>query len=606
MKTLFKQSSDTVIGYAENAYKTAGMSANEYMNTVTSFSASLLQSLGGDTAAAAEYAQQAITDMSDNANKMGTDITMIQNAYQGFAKQNYTMLDNLKLGYGGTQAEMYRLMQDAEELGAKFNSEFYLSEKGQLVADFADITAAIHVIQTEMGITGTTAKEASSTIQGSIASMSAAWQNFIGGMADPEQDFDALVGNLIDSVVTVGERIITRIKILLPRLTEGLTQLVQGLLPQVPGIISDLLPSVIEGAKGLISGAVEVLPDLLTTAIESLPSLGGAAVSLIGNLISAIATSGPQVLGAGMELSEKIADGIETGLPNIAAKIPNVINRLLSVITQGLPEFLNKGTEIVNSIVNGIIGAVPEIANGLPALITGIVDFISENQPKLAEAGGNILVNLITGLIEAVPQLIEALPTIIQSIVDGIGRLLPLIIETGVNLLIKLGDGIISAIPDLVSRLPEIVNAIIDGITSLLGGIVDVGKNIVRGLWDGISSMGSWLLDKVTGLFDWLFGGVEENEEIHSPSRKWAKIGEYDALGMLKGWEAGLDTLERELTGRLNVRLSGESQSGKQSAALGANIYITVNMSGGDADSGRKIGQQIARELRYRGVVSYA
>ena len=200
VETLFGDSAGTVMGYAENAYKTAGMSANEYMNTVTSFSASLLQGLGGDTEEAAKVANRAITDMSDNANKMGTSMTLIQNAYQGFAKQNYTMLDNLKLGYGGTQAEMARLINDSGVLGDSFTA----TANNINEVSFDKIIEAIGVIQDRMGITGTTALEASTTIQGSIASMKAAWQNFLGGMADPTQDFDTLVANLVDSVVTVG------------------------------------------------------------------------------------------------------------------------------------------------------------------------------------------------------------------------------------------------------------------------------------------------------------------------------------------------------------------------------------------------------------------
>jgi hypothetical protein len=225
--TLFKNSSKQVQKYASESFKTAGLSANEYMETVTSFSASMLQSLNGDTKKTAEYSNRAIIDMSDNANKMGTSMEMIQNAYQGFAKQNYTMLDNLKLGYGGTQKEMQRLLDDASKIsGQKYD-----------LSNFADITEAIHVIQTEMGITGTTSKEAASTIQGSVGMMKSAWENFLTGMADPNQDFDALLGNLIDSVVTVGENLIPRIQMMLPRLVEGLVALVNSLVPQIPSIL---------------------------------------------------------------------------------------------------------------------------------------------------------------------------------------------------------------------------------------------------------------------------------------------------------------------------------------------------------------------------------
>ena len=200
--TLFKQASDTVQQYAANAYKTAGMSANEYMNTVTSFSASLIQSLGGDTEKAAVVADQAITDMSDNANKMGTSIDMIQNAYQGFAKQNFTMLDNLKLGYGGTKEEMERLLKDAQKIsGIKYD-----------ISSFADITEAIHVMQEEMGIAGTTAAEASETIEGSINSMKSAWSNLVTGLADENSDLDKLINNFVDSTATAAKNIIPRVE----------------------------------------------------------------------------------------------------------------------------------------------------------------------------------------------------------------------------------------------------------------------------------------------------------------------------------------------------------------------------------------------------------
>ncbi len=237
VETLFKDSQDQVMDYANNAYKTAGLSANEYMETVTSFSASLLQSLDGDTSAAADKANLAITDMSDNANKMGTDMTSIQNAYQGFAKSNYTMLDNLKLGYGGTQAEMERLLADAEKIsGIKYD-----------ISSYADIVDAVHVVQTEMGITGTTAEEAASTIQGSFGMMKSAWQNLVTGMADPDQDLGVLVGNFTDSVVIAGNNLIPRIQELLPRIVEATTSLIGTVSEQLPAILGTVLPSLLEG-----------------------------------------------------------------------------------------------------------------------------------------------------------------------------------------------------------------------------------------------------------------------------------------------------------------------------------------------------------------------
>lgn len=261
--TLFKDSSGTVQKYADEAYKRSGLSANEYMETVTSFSASLIQSLKGDTGKAAEYADMAIVDMSDNANKMGTDISSIQDAYQGFAKQNYTMLDNLKLGYGGTKEEMERLLKDAEKIsGQKFD-----------LSSYADVVQAIHVIQENMGIAGTTSKEASETISGSFASMKAAWSNTLTSLILGGDDFDRCVENLIDSAKTFGKNI-------MPAITKGLTgvgSLIEELAPlvekELPGIIDTLLPPLIKAATSLVKGVIIALPDVIGTLVDELPTI---------------------------------------------------------------------------------------------------------------------------------------------------------------------------------------------------------------------------------------------------------------------------------------------------------------------------------------------
>lgn len=281
VETLFKESSAQVIQYANDAYKTAGMSANEYMETVTGFSASLLQSLGGDTAAAAQVANQAVTDMSDNANKMGTSIESIQNAYQGFAKGNFTMLDNLKLGYGGTKEEMERLLADAEAIQAQQGVMVDYS-----ITSFADITEAIHVVQTEIGITGTTALEASTTIQGSLDSMKGAWTNLMAGIGDESANTEQLVNNFVDSVSTAAENMVPRI-----------TQILEG----IGEMARQLGPKIAEALPGLVS---EVLPALL-----------GAATSMIDGLI----------------------DGLSAALPALAAAVPQIIETICNVLTENLP-----------------------------------------------------------------------------------------------------------------------------------------------------------------------------------------------------------------------------------------------------------------------------
>ena len=344
VETLFKQSSDTVMGYAENAYKTAGMSANEYMETVTSFSASLLQSLDGDTAAAAEKANLAITDMSDNANKMGTDMEMIQNAYQGFAKQNYTMLDNLKLGYGGTKEEMQRLLEDAEKLsGIEYD-----------ISSYADIVDAIHVVQTEMGITGTTAKEASTTIQGSVSSMKSAWQNLLVGMADDNADFGQLVNNLVDSAVTVGENIIPRVE-----------QTIQGLATFISSASDTIIPLVVETIANN-------LPMIISAGVDLVVSLAGALIDAIPELLKAV----PQIILA-----------IANGLLSLGGKIydagASLVNKVKSAIMEKVNAAKQWGKDLIQNFIDGIKAKGRVLLDGVKDIAQGIKDFLGFSEPKL-------------------------------------------------------------------------------------------------------------------------------------------------------------------------------------------------------------------------------
>ena len=351
VETLFKDSQDKVMEYANNAYKTAGLSANEYMEMVTSFSASLLQSLDGDTSAAAEKANLALTDMSDNASKMGTDMTSIQNAYQGFAKANYTMLDNLKLGYGGTQAEMQRLLEDAEKIsGIKYD-----------ISSYADIVDAIHVVQTEMGITGTTAKEAASTIQGSFGMVKAAWQNLVTGLADPEQDLGALVGNFTDSVVIAGNNLIPRIQELLPRIVEAVTSLVGTVSEQLPALLESVLPSLIEGATSLIAGLMAALPAVLAV-------LGDVAPTVIGILVPALIDLLPQIVQTGIDVIVSLVQGISEAMPELIPAATEAILEIVDTLTNpdNIGKLVDAALKIILTLADGIIDAVPRLLEVAP------------------------------------------------------------------------------------------------------------------------------------------------------------------------------------------------------------------------------------------------
>lgn len=397
--TLFKESSAQVQQYANDAYKTAGLSANQYMETVTSFSASLLQSLGGDTAAAAQKADQAITDMSDNANKMGTDMTSIQNAYQGFAKANYTMLDNLKLGYGGTKEEMQRLLADAEKIsGIKYD-----------ISSYADIVDAIHVVQTEMGITGTTATEAATTIQGSANAMKSAWSNLITGMSNENLDLDKLVQNVIDSVNTFADNLIPRLQIMLPRFVQGLTQLISGMIPYVAPALELLLPPLIEGVGGLVSGIVQALP----AAVE-------AITAVIPMLVEQLTILLPQIISAGVEIIAALASGIGENLPTL---IPAVVDAIIT-ITEGLLDHIDlliiAAGQLIAGLAQGLIEAIPRLIGRLPEIISAIVKGLLKGLAAIGEVGSQLVHGLFNGISNAATWLYEKVKDWASSVVGWI------------------------------------------------------------------------------------------------------------------------------------------------------------------------------------------
>lgn len=553
--TLFKESSKTVQEYAANAYKTAGMSANEYMETVTSFSASLLQSLDGDTEKAAETANQALVDMSDNANKMGTSMESIQNAYQGFAKQNYTMLDNLKLGYGGTKEEMERLIADANAVKEANGEMADLS-----IDSFADVTEAIHIIQTEMGITGTTAKEAGATIEGSVGSMKAAWANLVTGIADDNADLDLLIDNFVNSVSAAGSNILPRIETILSGIGDLIVKMAPMISAQLPVIIEQVMPSLLEAGTslltGLISGvvaaapylvdaAVSTLTTLATYLIENLPLLVDSAGQIVTTLVTSIEDAFPKILDAGQKLLDQLVSGIETGLPDMISRLPQVINSFLNFITAKLPSILDMGVKALKSLTDGIVKAIPQLVAALPQVISSFIGFIAQNGPKIIQSGIEVLLNLVTGIINTIPKLVAQTPQIIMNFVSTIASNLPKIVQAGKDILLQLVSGIIKNVGTVVSNIPKVVSAITDGLSKAISKVKEIGKNIVQGIWNGISAMASWIKDKVTGFFSGIVSGVKNLLGIHSPSKVFANIGEYMGEGLADGIDASSKTAEK-------------------------------------------------------------
>ena len=565
VETLFKDSQDQVMDYANNAYKTAGLSANEYMETVTSFSASLLQSLDGDTSAAADKANLAITDMSDNANKMGTYMTSIQNAYQGFAKSNYTMLDNLKLGYGGTQAEMERLLADAEKIsGIKYD-----------ISSYADIVDAIHVVQTEMGITGTTAEEAASTIQGSFGMMKSAWQNLVTGMADPDQDLGVLVGNFTDSVVIAGNNLIPRIQELLPRIVEATTSLIGTVSEQLPAILGTVLPSLVEGATSLVTGLMNALPAVLTVIADVAPTV-------INTLVPALIALLPQIVQTGIDVIVSLAQGIADALPQLIPAAAEAIAEIARILTDpdNLSAVIDAALEIILALVDGFMDAIPTLIEVIPDIIANLVTAIIVNAPKLIEASIALILSLADGLIKALPELVAAIPNLIIALVEGILDHLDEIILAGVKVTGALIKGLIKAIPDIIMAIPRVISSIVD--TFLDFDWLGLGKNIVEGIIDGFVEMWNdfknMVHDAVTGVVD----EVKDILGIASPSKVFAGIGGYMAEGLGQGFDKEFSSIKRGIQSQLDfgTMTFGMSSFGHLPALAGAgttNNYYNIN-----------------------------
>ena len=402
VETLFENSAGTVQEYARNAYKTAGISANEYMDTVTSFAASLISGLGGDTAQAAEMANMAITDMADNANKMGTDMSAIQNAYQGFAKQNYTMLDNLKLGYGGTQKEMYRLMSDAKKIDDSFDAVFSLDTKGHLEAEYADIVQAIHIVQTEMGITGTTALEASTTVEGSVNSMKSAWSNFVTGLGSDNADISALSAQLIESVGTVAENVLPVVETVLKNIAEAVSN-------DGPEMIEQFVSYAIEKLPEIIKLGLQMVLALVKGLVQNLPELWTAVLDMMAGIVQTILDALPDIIEVGRDIVRGVWEGIKAMASWIGEKVSGFFSGIVGDVKDALgihsPSrvFAGIGENMALGLGQGFASEMKSIGAGIQSAIpTPTVDAVYNAAAGMVNGfaaansgGGSYTINLV-------------------------------------------------------------------------------------------------------------------------------------------------------------------------------------------------------------------
>ena len=519
IETLFKNSSERVIENAKQAYETAGLSANQYMETVTSFSARLLQGLGGDTEEAARIADIAIRDMSDNANKMGISMEMIQNAYQGFAKQNYTMLDNLKLGYGGTASEMARLINDSGVLGEGIK----VTAETVNEVSFDKMIEAIHKVQENLEITGTTTEEASTTIIGSLKSAGAAWDNFINGSGDIEK--------FIKTALTAVKNISKALIKLSPNIIDGLIDLANAVIPEIPAIIETIFPTLLDGAINLINGLITVFPMLFTMIEENIPTI------------------------------------IEGGML--------IITTLINTLINSLPQILDTGIKLLLELIKGIVNTLPELIPVIIKVVMDIVNILLDNIDLIIEAGIQILVALIRGIMDSLPELIARLPEIIIKIVSTLINLAPQLLSAAIRIMAELGLGLIKSIPDLIAKIPQIITSMVQALGEGVAEFFNIGKNLMLGLWDGIKNTWEGLKSGVKNLGKGIVDGFKNVFGIHSPSRVFAdEIGSQLSAGLGVGFEEELDNVYRDMQHAIDL------ETEKMSANVQSNGTYQMAMTG--------------------------
>ena len=554
----YKDPMSTVMENASNAYKTAGMSANAYMETVIGMTASLNKATG-DVNESARLADVAITDMSDNVNKMGTSMEMVQNAYKGFTRGNFTMLDNLSLGFAGSKEGMQELLAEAEKIsGIKYD-----------ISSYADIVNAIHVVQTEMGITGTTAKEASGTITGSIGALKGAWANLVAGFANPKANLGELIKNVVNEAKGAFTNLLPTIKQALGGIATAISEIAPIIATELPSLLNEVLPSLLEGAKGIVDALVSALPTFTTMITDNLPLILqtlipatiSVMISLAQAMVEAFPTMAETIISMLPELITMIIEGFQSiDLSPMIEMVMNLGNQLFTWLVEalqnGLPVFLeqalpmmlafsekikenagllvDKGISIIMALVQGLVSALPTLIAYVPQIITNMADIINENAPKLLKMGWDILVTLIQGLISAIPELIANLGNIIEMILalwQAVNW-----IDLGTNVINLIVDGIKAIGANIPTTLGEFAKKAIEVIRGI--DWAGVGKNIILGIVNGLKAFAGLITDFLLNIMRGAVDAVKSFFGIASPSKLMRdEVGQWIPKGMAVGIE---------------------------------------------------------------------
>ena len=565
LDTLYGDAAKAAKEYAVEAAQ-AGISANSYAEQAVSFGAALKSAFGGDTVKAAEAANVAILDMADNSAKMGTDITSIQTAYQGFAKQNYTMLDNLKLGYGGTKAEMERLLADAEKLsGVKYN-----------IDNLGDVYSAIHVIQENLGLTGVAAEEAATTFTGSLGAMKAAGENLLANLALGE--------NITPALNTLGETVRTFV-------FDNLFPMIGNILSALPELLSGVGSMIIQAlnitsnnAGEIVALGLDIVTSLVSAIIEAAPYLIEAAVRLVAELGKALIETDWVTLGT--NTISKLSESLSLAASEIFGSDTSIVDSVLDTITRGLPNLLDKGIEIITNVANGVLSNLPLVISTVGEVMTTFTDYIMKNYPVVLEKGATLIVNLVQGVIKNLPKIVEAVVKVIASFTETVLTNLPKILQSGIEILLKLVAGIIEAIPQLIAAIPQVISAIVEAFGSFDWGTI--GHNLMEGIKDGIVNGASMIVDAAKDAASAAFDAAKDFLGISSPAKKGIYIGEMLGAGFAEGIDDSKGEIQNAINGlnadtvdSLNTTASANLNVNRDSKQ-GQQIVLNMNVYGAD------------------------
>lgn len=567
--TLFKASSGKMQQYAANAYQTAGVSANRYMEISTSFAAALISSLGGNTEAAADMANTAITDMSDNANKMGTSLETVQEAYMSLSRGNYEMLDSLKLGYGGTKSELERLLSDAEKFSAAQGKVRDFS-----VDSYSDIVEAIHIVQDEMGITGTTAEEAATTIEGSVNMAKAAWDNWLAGLGNEDADMEGLTDQLVQSVVIAGENIIPRVGQIMTTLSQTVADYAPGVGLYLRNALINVLPEAVQGPmRDAFAGVDKVVGKLESVFNDNLKPAADAADSVFSAISSGVKTFGDAVNDLVLPAIDQLSPAFEDFFGAIQTAQP-LLEFIANLIGVGLAAAISVAIKLfaaITEVVAFVITGFAQLYEDISGFVTGVVQFFTVDLPNainalvqwFAQLPSNIagflstvianvaawVANMASNAVSAGSQFVSGIAGFLSALPGNIASWLSGVISTVVGWVSQFASNATSAASQFASNL-------INGLASIPGQVTSIGSNIIQGMVNGVTSAASRLIDSVKGAVDDAINAAKNLLGIHSPSRVFRKIGQYSMQGAALGVDDDADVLLRSTDNAMRGMIS--------------------------------------------------